>query len=1259
MGRPERPIDPGDGPIAELASELRKLRDKAGRPSYRELARRASFSVTVLSEAAGGRSWPTLAVVKGYVRACGGDEREWEERWLRGADQLREQAEAAAQPPPYRGLASYGVEHAGLFFGRDALTRDLLKRLTTGRFVAVFGPSGSGKSSLLRAGLLAAVSRGDLNAAESWVPILLTPGELPVMALADRVAVLTGTTAAAVRDDLLADPGRLAALLAEALPDSGEALLVVDQFEELFTVCRDERQRDCFVRVLLTAAAADGAHIRVVLGVRADYYAQCATWPELVSALRDAQLLVGPMDAGELQDAILKPAEHAGATVERALIATVLAETGTEPGALALVSHALLETWRHSPPGRMTLSGYQEAGGVSRAIASTAEQVYAGCDEDQRRLLRRMFLRMIALGEGSPDARRRVTPDELVLGTDPGTATMLVDRLAQARLVTADDGSVQLAHEALIRYWPRLTDWIAESREDLRVQRRLADAAAEWSGQGHDPAALYRGTRLAVARSWAERDADLTGLTQGEQHFLDASRAAEDADRAAVTRAARRLRRLVTALVALLTAVSVTAGVAVWQRESTLSAERGALSGQFAAKSAEIASVNPDAGALAALAAYDAKATVPARSALLSTTACCATTQASLRGDSGIIYAVALSPDGSLLAAGGQAHAVHLWDTADGAQVAVLRGFAREVNTVVFSPGGDLLAAGSADHTIRIWNVATRAIMRVLPGGTGAIEDLAFGRGDTLLASVSRDGQVRLWDARTGQVQGSLALGRVLPSAGPRAHAVGAPRVHVRPADGRLSVAFSPDGGTLAVSDGPAVTLWDITDLAHPQLAGTLTGATRNLTELAYSPDGTMIAGQQAGGDVLLWNRARGTRMLLPAEGSGSRGLAFSADGTVLLTAGFDQVRLWATSAGRLAGAVTRRVLGANAAMAYSAGSGTLALGGYGGSVQLWRAPIPPFAGNTGGITGLTVIPGGTSVLSVSGDDSARLWRADGSLRTSWNLPARPDALAVSRDGKLVAIAGADGTVSIRTLPGLASVRVLHAPGAATGVAFSPDGGLVAATTRATVTVWNTATGAVLPSMTFTGRSVNGIAFSPSGAGNLVAISSQGLIIVWDALTGHVMAKKRPGMGRLGALAFSPDGRVLATAGSGGIALWDPANLRFLGVLAGSVGSVRSLAFSPDGTSLASGENNGSILLWDMATRSATATLTGSPGTVTELGFTANGRTLLSGGNATRIIAWNLDPAAVERADCLTLARDPGLPQAEALVPGASYSRLC
>jgi WD40 repeat protein len=1227
MGRRERPIDPDAGPVAEFASELRKLRDKAGRPSYRELSRLARFSVTALSEAAGGRSLPTLAVVKGYVRACGGDEYEWDQRWQRAAAQQRPGRAGSACPAPYLGLASYDVEHAGLFFGREALTGDLLQRLSAGRFIAVFGPSGGGKSSLLRAGLLAAVA-GD------WTTILLTPGELPVTALAARIASLTEATAEFVRDNLLAEPASLSSFITEALAGQGQLLLVVDQFEELFTVCRDQRQRDAFVRGLLAAITGEGARARVVLGIRADYYAQCTTWPELVTALRDNQLLVGPMDQDELRDVIVKPAEQAGTIVERALLATALAETSTEPGALALVSHALLETWRHSPPGRMTLSAYQEAGGIPHAIASTADQVYESCDERQRQVLRRIFLRLVAPGDGSPDTRRRVAPGELAVGTDPGTAAALVERLAQARLVTTDDGSVQLAHEALIRFWPRLAEWLAESRAELRVQRRLADAASEWSRLGHDPAALYRGTPLAVARAWAERD---EGLTRTEQDFLQASIASQDAGRVSAIRAARRLRRLVATLIVLLVTVSMAGGVAAWQRESALSAESAAISGQLAYQSAGLASVNPDAALLAALASWHARPTVAARSALLSTVACCATTQASLRGESATVFAVALSADGRVLAAGGQDRAVRLWDTGDGRQLAVLRGFAGPVRAIAFSPDGTLLAAGSADHTIRLWNAVKHTIVKVLTGDTATVEDLAFDPGRGVLASASADGRIRLWNTATGHVD------QVLSRAG-------------QPV---TSVAFSPDGGTLAGATGQTVTLWAVTNLAHPHVAGELVGSAA-VTKLAYSPTGTMVAAEESNGDAVLWNLDLRTRVLLPKAFSGSRGLAFSSDGTILLTAGsYRSLRLWDTASGQPAGSEPRRIPGFTGALSYSPGSGTLALGGYVGSVQLWQAPVPPFAGNAAGVTGLAIIPRTTMVVSASSDGMLRLWGQGGRFIAAVSLGAKPDAIAVSRDGTFLAVAGYDGTISIRAVRGLTPTRLLRLPSAATAVAFSPDGSVVAAAARATVAAWDTSDGTRRLSLDVGGGKADAIGFSPDGD-DLAAVTNRGTVIIWNARTGRVIAQARSGVGPVNTLAFSPDGRLLATAGTDGdITLWDPVNLDRRGVLAGPVGSVATLAFSPDGQTLASGEDNRTILLWDMANRSLTATLTSAPGTVRAVAFTSDGATLISGDSAHRIIAWDLDPASVERSDCLMLARDPGLGQAETLVPGVSYSRLC
>jgi WD40 repeat protein len=1238
MGRPERSIDPEAGPVAEFARDLRRLRDSAGRPSYRELARRAGLSVTVLSEAAGGQRLPTLPVVKGYVGGCGGDLADWEQRWKRAIEQERERSADSARPAPYRGLASYGIEHAGVYFGREELTGELLERLRRGRFLAVFGPSGSGKSSLLRAGLLAAVQRGDAESLAGWESILLTPGEQPLGSLAGHVAALSGIPAQRVLDGLRAGPEGLSAPLARALegrPAGAEVVLVVDQFEELFTICRDRADRDRFVHALLAAAASDDAPVRVVLGIRADFYAQCATWPGLVTALRDAQVLVGSMDHDQLRDVIAKPAQQAGATVERALVATAIAETGAEPGALALVSHALLETWRHSPSGRLTLAAYQQAGGVAHAIASTAERVYAGCGDDEQRLLRQILLRLVALGDGGPDTRRRVPRGQLADGSDPG-ADDLVERLVQARLITTDEGAVQLAHEALIRFWPRLGGWLAEDRETLQMQRRVADAASEWASYGRDPALLYRGTPLALAWAWAERDGHLTGLTSVEREFLGASSAAAN-------RAARRYRVLLAALVILLAAVGGAGWTAAWQRESALSNANAAASGQLAVLSAALATGHPDAAVLAALAAWSAKPTLAARSALLSTIGCCSSAQASLPGSYAAGQAVALSPDGKLLAAGGKDTAVHVWDTADGRQIAVLRGSAGQVRALALSTG--LIAAGYTGHRILLWNPARHVPERVLAGDTGTIEDLAFSPTGRLLASASDDGQVRLWNPATGHGE------PLLP----------------RPGKPMLSVAFSPDGGMLAIAGkGGAVTLWDISDAARPRAVHRLAGVAGTITKLAFSPRGTLLAGEQPDGGVLLWNLGRDTPpiRILHATVKDSRGLGFSRDDSILLTVSYHQLRLWDTRTGRLAVTDIRRIPGEAHALAYDPRTGTLAMAGGAGVIQLWLAPVPPFTGSTAPVTGLAAIPGEPLMTSVSDDDTLRLWRSDGSLAVPATLTGHPDAIAASPDGKLLATAVAGGAVTVRALPGLGQHLRLQTPDNATTVkaslAFSPDSRLLAASAGHAVTLWDAASGTLRRSFPVPAGIVDKITFSP-GDGALAAVTSKGDVIMWTTRTGQDIAGVSASSAPLDAVAFSRAGRLLAVAGDdGNITVWDPRNLRRPLVFPGPGGPVHALAFSPDGHALAAAGTNDAITLRDTRNWSQIATLTsGDHSVVHALAFGPAGATLLSGEDSGRIIAWSLDPRAVIRADCQMLARDPGLSQAAAMVPRASYPRLC
>jgi hypothetical protein len=306
MPRPERALDANDGALTRFAVELRALREQAGGPGYRSLALRANYSAATLATAASGRRLPTLAVTLAYVAACGGDTEQWEARWRTLAGSATdEQADQANGQAPYRGLAAFDTGDASLFFGRTQLVADLVGRLTERRFLAVFGPSGVGKSSVLRAGLVPAADRHGLPGGRSCRTVVLTPGPDPVAELAVRLAALSGVPAGALATDLAAEPRHAHLTVRQALVDHSpetDLLLVVDQFEEVFTLCPDYLRREVFIATLLATCQATDSRARVVLGIRADFYARCAEHPQLLAALVDAQILVGAMDGPQIRD---------------------------------------------------------------------------------------------------------------------------------------------------------------------------------------------------------------------------------------------------------------------------------------------------------------------------------------------------------------------------------------------------------------------------------------------------------------------------------------------------------------------------------------------------------------------------------------------------------------------------------------------------------------------------------------------------------------------------------------------------------------------------------------------------------------------------------------------------------------------------------------------------------------------------------------------------------------------------------------------
>ncbi|MER6031916.1 helix-turn-helix domain-containing protein [Streptomyces sp. NPDC001851] len=843
-GRPESPLDPSAGPVARFACELRKLRAEAGSPTYRVMALRAGQGASTLSQAAGGERLPTLPVVLAYVRACGGDPQEWEERWHQTA------AEAAAEPqaddqdaePPYRGLARFEPADAHLFFGRDELIERLFRQACLSRFAAVFGPSGSGKSSLLRAGLIPRLRNPDTTEFRPAALRVLTPGGHPLRTHVQRLVPAEG---------------------------EGDTWLIVDQFEELYTLCTDSGERDRFLDHLLAATDPEN-RLRVVIAVRADFLGRCAAHSRLTAALQDATVLAGPMSRKELRDAIIKPAQARGLIVERSLTSLILDEVEDQPGALPLMSHALLETWRRRKGRALTLEAYEAAGGLHGAIARTAEHAYARLTPAQADLTRRILLRLITPGEGTPDTRRPAPRTELDFSNSTDTVVVL-DRLASARLITLDHDTVDLAHEALITAWPRLRQWIDDARERLPFHRQLTEAARAWNDLDRDPGALYRGSRLAAAeKCFAGRRADLIPV---ECAFLDASIAAREQEQRVAWRTARRLWRLRVA-VSVVAVLAMMAGLVAWQRDQ-MGHQRlaDAASRRVAALAESMRYADPLTALRLSVAAWRISPTLEARAALWGASTQPEQDAFTAPGTSGKdgYHPVFLTADGSTLVTGGTGYA-QLWDltthrllravpvskddrlmeASPDARRLLFRASDRwevrdaasgaptplplpSAGIVSFGPTQDTFLVSDEDgHFAKLWHLPGHHRVPVVP-------ERAKRQGDT---ECTRTGDLLVWDGSSERrLGGSGTLASAVQLAcGPHGNTVrpyplrldedhllivADNGIHICslrtgregrfiPASAPTGVAMTPNGRFLAVADTRVLTLWRIDSPAGP-----------------------------------------------------------------------------------------------------------------------------------------------------------------------------------------------------------------------------------------------------------------------------------------------------------------------------------------------------------------------------------------------------------------------------------------------------------
>ncbi|WP_240135746.1 caspase, EACC1-associated type [Streptomyces sp. MUM 178J] len=1208
----------------------------------------------------------------------------------RSADPAHDRAAQATSP--YRGLAAFGPGDADYYFGRERLTARLVhllvEQLPDGGPLVVTGPSGSGKSSLLYAGLLPALQKGlpGVEVSRTWPVLTFTPHARPLRELAQRMAQhertprnsepREGPSTEPDDRERLADAARrlLQSQASGALVPGSRVVLIVDQFEQLFTACTDPAEQQAFIGALCRASSPgpDGSEppMLVVLGVRSDFYAHCSAYPELVPALQHHQLVTEPMSSDELCDAIRKPAAAAGLVLEGGLAEALIRDlraggrAGPDHGTLPLLSHALLATWQQREGRLLTLAGYQATGGIWQAVAQTAECVYNGLAVQDRRIAKHLLLRLVRIGDGTEDTRCPASLDELTGAesvTDPAAVARVLDAFAQARLLSLDEQDAQITHEALLHAWPLLRRWIDTDRAELLIGQRLAEAAEQWEREQHDAGALYRGTRLEFAERWSE-SGHRHLLTPAMREFLDASLR----QRRAETRARRRRARLLYGLLAGLAALLLTASgltVDAVQQRRAADRQRDLAMSRLIAKDADEQRNNDTSLAMQlSLIAYRIAPTPEARASLLNSTTGPAATR--LLGPKGIIQSVAFGPGGRTLAAAGADGSVHLWDTTGGHRPnslgPPLTGSADTVMALAFSPDGRTLAAAGIDRVVRLWDLdgdrarpVPYARERLQAGDT--IYSLDFSPDGKTLAAGSADKAIHLWNVAEPE----------------RPRAVATLKGH----QGYVqSVAFSTDGTVLA-SGGTddTVRLWTLADPESPKALTTLSEPSKVVYSVAFSPDGRTLAAGGAENIVRLWNvadpeRPRTLGQPLTGPTSFIHSVAFSPDGRTLAAGSSDdRARAWDLATGRLVSVLPHP--GAVPTVGFGGDTQTLATGASDGAVRLWKLPGAALSGPTDAVFTVAFSPDADVLVAGSRDGTLWLWNmADPRRRALFGGPLPSDdaaddfagSLAVSPKGPLLATGGNQGSVYLwdvsapqrpvphasRPLPGpKASVETL---------AFSPDGRLLAAGGEDhMVHMWDVSDPrrpAAVSTLIGHGNYVQSVAFSPDGR-FIATASVDGTVRVWDITdtrrSTEVATLKGP-ENYVYAVAYHPRGDVLVAGDSiGKLHLWDTSDPRRptrVGVpLDGHNGYVFWAEFAPNGNTLASGGTDGRVRLWDLSEPAAprtVATLTGPADGVFSVAFSPDGHTLAASGLDRTVRLWETDPEQAAAHIC-SVSGDP------------------
>jgi WD40 repeat protein/transcriptional regulator with XRE-family HTH domain len=1190
---------------------------------------------------------------------------------------------------PYKGLRAFSEADADDFFGRETLVQQLLARLGEGgeltRFLAVVGPSGSGKSSVVKAGLMPALRRGGLPDSENWFLVDLIPGPHPFEELEAALLRMAANPPASLLAQLKENERGLLRAVNRILPadPSIELVLVIDQFEEVFTLLADEAERALLLNSLVTAALDERSRVRIVITLRADFIDRPLRYVDFGELIQRRNELVLPLTPDEVERAILGPAQRAGLRLEPGLVAAMIHDVGDQPGGLPLLQYALTELFEkcivvgatHASPLQLTKAAYTEIGGVLGALGRRAEEVYTSLDQAGQAATRQLFLRLVTLGEGVEDTRRRALRAELEsLTVDRGPQTededrlssllrpssFVIDAFAKHRLLSIDrdpltrGATVEVAHEALIRVWSRLREWLNDCRADVRMQRQLAIAAAEWTQARQDASFLLTGAHLEQFEGWAaeaqialtpdehayldssilEREHQQTEETERQRRELEAAQKLAETERQSIIRL--RLRnRVITTVGVIALVLALLAGLfglqsyqnAQLANQNAQSAEQNARRAEQAATLASVRelaasaisnlTIDPERSVLLALQAvettYSADKTVlPEAEAALHQAVQASHLQFTLAGHAGQVLTVAFSPNGTRVATFTDDGTVKIWDTTNGAELFSFAGHSPKDSLLVagytrlaFSPDGAHLAATDV-RQVKIWEVASGKELLTIP--------------DRFNFDVS-------------------------------------------------ALTYSPDGVHIAYADGFFTYIADVLTGKTIFSLKNNAGAARALT---YTQDGlrlAIVSGVSTNNNMEVWDAETGKQLVFmnndaSNRSSGLRSIVLSPDGTRLFTAtsgGLQEMWDVATQKKLPGFLASMNDAAAPLALIFSPDGTRLASGDQSGTATIWDATtgqeLLTLRGHTGQVYSVSFSPDGKHMATASQDGTAKIWdiTPDREVLTLNGYSAQINAVAFSSDGRRIATGSLDGFAKIWDV---ASGQILLtvpsrsiAGSIINDLTFNPDGTrLVTAYwdgSAGTAKVWDSAIGQQLLNL-FSDSPIYAATFSPDGTRLATANRLGTTVEVWDAGTGNSIFSLSGNTSVIRTVAYSPDGTHFATGSNDGIVkVWDASNGTLLQTFPGHTGIVWNVVFSPDGTRLASASADGTGKVWDAATGKELLTLIGHANQVRDIAFSLEGQSLITSSDDGSVKIWD----AATGKELLTLVRDAGPIASIALSP--------